>query len=407
MTSPLPYRQHCIFCKSSFHTYRNCPQAFRMKSVKLQNKNSKEEYFGEAPNVFVGQYGYPRVNVGFLNVEEYTEQDEPLKWSKENKQIPEIVDLRTQLVNSNFQQHIKSFSDRLSEMSQEIGMASKPADMEIKLSKKPKFSTTFNQGTQPHGPSVRLKHARITENVTVDSRVEKVVDDIDQKSAPALNKLYKKGFDEHFLRKLLSVGNLGIKTQRKLVPTRWSITAVDDTLGKELIKDVKDFSETDCEVYVGGYLGNEYVILFFDDLWSYELFEGYVPLLYKHGYEAWDTDYENYLGRTEYAKNTVGGYYAARLSILERLKTQKRQSAILALRFVTTEYSAPLGVWVVREAVRKAMQATPLSFADRDLMKTYVINYCKKRFGFDVSTTINKSRLLKNIKVQTRLNQFL
>jgi hypothetical protein len=227
------------------------------------------------------------------------------------------------------------------------------------------------------------------------------------KSAPALSKLYKKGFDEHFLRKMLSIGNLGVKTQRKLVPTRWSITAVDDTLGKGLIKEVKEFPEGNCHVHIGGYLGNEYVILFFDDLWSYELFEGYLPLLKKHGASAWDTDYENYLGRKEYATNTVGGYYAARLSILEQLKKRNRQAAILALRFITTEYSAPLGVWVVREAVRKAMEAPPLQFGDRELMKRYVVDYCKKRFGFDVTSTIEQqSRLLKNIKVQTRLSSY-
>jgi len=382
--------------------------AFRMKSVKLLNREAKQEYFGESPSVFVGHYGYPRVNIGFLNVEEYTEQDDPLKWSAKNKQIPEIVDLRTQLVNSNFQQHVKSFSDRLVGMSQEVGMASTPAEMELKLSKKPRFATVFNQDAQPHGPSVRLERARLTSNVKVDTRVEKVVDDVDLKSAPALMRLYKKGFDEHFLRKLFSVGNLGVKVQRKLVPTRWSITTVDDTLGKELIKDIKDFSEGDCRVYIGGYLGNYYVVLFFDDLWSYELFEGYLPLLHRHGADAWDTDYENYLGRTEYATNTVGGYYAARLSILEKLKTRKQQAAVLALRFVTTEYSAPLGVWVVREAVRKAMNAAPLVFPDRDAMKRYVIDYCRKRFGFDVTSTIEQeSRLLKNIKMQTRLSSFL
>ncbi len=379
-----------------------------MKNVKLLNEQARQEYFGEAPSVFVGQYGYPRVSVGFLNVKEYTEQDEPLKWSAENMQIPEIVGLRTQLVNSNFQQHVKSFSDRLAGMGQEVGMASAPAEIELKLSRKPKFSTTFNQDAQPHGPSVRLERARLTSNVRVDTRVERVVDDVDLKSAPALNRLFRKGFDEHFLKKLLSVGNLGVKMQRRLVPTRWSITAVDDTLGKGLIKEVKDFPEGDCCVHIGGYLGNEYVILFFDDLWSYELFEGYLPLLHRHGAAAWDTDYENYLGRSEYATNTVGGYYAARLAILEKLKDQKRQSAVLALRFVTTEYSAPLGVWVVREAVRKAMQAKPLVFADRDAMKKFVIGYCRKRFGFDVTSTIGQqSRLLKNIKVQTRLSSFL
>ena len=381
--------------------------AFRMNTVRLKNKEAKQAYAGQSPNIFVGQYGYPRVNVGFLNVERYTEEDEPLKWSKEEKQIPEIVDLRTSLVNSTFQQHVKGFEDRLLEMGREVGMAAKPADIEVKLAKKPIFTTTFEQDTQPHGPNVRLEQARLVGNVKVDTRVEKVVDDADLKSAPAVVRLYKKGFDEHFLTKLLSVGNLGVAAQRRLVPTRWSITAVDDTLGKEAINTIKQFPEGDCAVFLGGYLGNQYVIIFFDDLWAYELFEGYVPLLLQHGEEAWDIDYENYNGRSAYAENTVGGYYAARLAILDKLQGMKRQASVIALRFVTSEYTTPLGVWVVREAVRKALAAAPLRFGDRDLMKRYVIEHCRKRFGFEVTGTLEQhSRLLKNLKVQTRLQKW-
>jgi len=411
VTSPLPYKQHCIFCKSAYHNYRNCPQAFQLKRRKILNEDAKQEYSGQSPNVFVGHYGYPHVNVGFLNVERYTEQDEPLKWSKENKQIPDIVDLRTSLINSTFQASVKSFNDRMNqrllEMGQEIGMAAKPVELEVKLAKKPVFTTTFEQDTQPHGPNVRLSQARITENVKVDTKIERVVDDNDLKSSPALVRLYGKGVDEHKLTRLLSIGNLGVKTQRKLVPTRWSITAVDDTLGKQRIQEVKQFQESDCCVQIGGYLGNYYVIMFFDDLWSYELFEGYVPLLHEQGDAAWETDYENYNGRTEYATHTVGGYYAARLAILDKLKEHQRQAGVLALRFVTTEYSAPLGVWVVREAVRKAMEAPRLRFGDRELMKKYVKEHCSRRFGFDVTTTLEqRSRLLKNLKTQQRLNKW-
>jgi len=50
-----------------------------------------------------------------------------------------------------------------------------------------------------------------------------------QKSVTALNELYKSNVEIDHLQKLLSVGTLGLKTQRKMVPTRWSITATDDT----------------------------------------------------------------------------------------------------------------------------------------------------------------------------------
>lgn len=391
-------REYCIFCKSTSHNYRNCPLAFRVRRKTL----AKTEYFGEAPNVFIGHYGYPHVTVGFLNVEEYTEQDEPLKWSAEGKSIPEIIDLRTQLVNSTFPQHVKG-SSRLLTIGQEVGMAKKPAELELKVRKKPVFTLTFNGEAQPHGPRVPLTTARLTSNVTTDTRVERVVDDTDLKSAPALVTLYKKGFDEHFLRKLFSTGNLGVKTERKLVPTRWSITAVDDTLGKALISEIQKFPESDCQLYLGGYLGNEYAILLLDDVWSYELFEGYVPRVQKGG--AWETDYEPYSGRKAYASETAGGYYAARLAILEKLKKQQRQAAVLALRFVTEEYSAPLGVWVVREAVRKAMAARPLVFGDRQLLLQYVTRYAQRRFGIDLQPLLKQSRLLKHLTTQTRLNR--
>lgn len=399
MVSPTPYKRHCIFCKSPFHDYRRCPMAFRAK-----RKEGKQEYMGQSPNVFVGSYGYPRVNVGFLNVEEYTEHDEPLKWSRENKQIPAIVDLRTSLINSTFNQHVKGFGERLSGMAQEVSMAKRPADMEVQLSRKPKWQTSFNQDAKPHGPSVRLRELRFTENVRVDHRVERAVDDADLKAGPAMGQLYGRGVDEHKLTRLLSVGNLGVKAQRRFVPTRWSITAVDDTVGKRLIDEVKRYRESDPRVFTGGYLGNEYVILCLDDLWSYELFEGYLPLVQRSD-DAWETDYENYHGRTTYAEETAGGYYAARLAILEKLRATRRQAAVLALRYVTEEYSAPLGVWVVREAVRKAM-ANPQSFRDREELKRWVVAYCRRRFNDDASRLFARSRLLANLKRQKRLKHF-
>ena len=67
------------------------------------------------------------------------------------------------------------------------------------------------------------------------------------------------GFDENYLSRILSAGTLGVKTQRKLVPTRWSITATDDTIGKELISQVKDCAQGEYWAWFGGYLGNYFL----------------------------------------------------------------------------------------------------------------------------------------------------
>ena len=194
---------------------------------------------------------------------------------------------------------------------------------------------------------------------------------------------------------------LGTKNKRKLVPTRWAITAVDDTLGKEMIKEIKDYKEIDmCTAYFGGHLGNHFLILLFPEVWSYELFEMHV----KH--KGYTHDVEGYGGRRSYAENTAGGYYAARLAILERLKYEKKHGFALALRLITDEYWAPLGVFVVREAVRNAMRAKPLKFGSKELMLKYAKKLAKKKFNYDLDGVLKASRLLHEHKAQKKLWEF-
>ena len=65
-------------------------------------------------------------------------------------------------------------------------------------------------------------------------------------------------------------------------------------------------------------------------------------------------NYEPYSGRKDYADQTAGAYYAARLGALEHLDARQRQAKVLILRDVSPEYWAPLGVWIIRETVRNA-----------------------------------------------------
>jgi hypothetical protein len=193
-----------------------------------------------------------------------------------------------------------------------------------------------------------------------------------------------------------------------MVPTRWSITAVDDTLGKRLISEIKNYSTHDCAVFFGGFLGNYYVAILLPEMWSYELFETYAGKSTWHQSEDIDTmtDYEPYEGRKEYAFNTSGGYYAARLPVLEYLKSKRRQSSILLLRFITGEYYAPLGVWVVREAVRKTMDSKPMIFDSRELALRYASALVKKKFNLDAGLLLKKSMLLNTLKTQSKLSSF-
>jgi len=402
----------CIKCKGrdpSICGRAFCPIMAKISAQKKVNLSAKQDFFGKSPNVFVGRFGYPEVNVGILGVEEYEEHDNPLLWSRENYDIARIINLRSSLVNSNFKAQITGFKERFLSMSQEISMAKEPVDVEVNLSKKPVFDLNFNQDTMPHGPSIRLKQARITENPKIPHKVDKAVSDIDLKAGEALKQLSKSEFDEHYLTKLLSTGSLGVKAQRKLVPTRFAITAVDSNLGNDLVRKIKEYNQTGYLAFFGGYLGNYFLILLFPEVYSYELFETYAPNVSWNisGEMNYTTDYEPYDGRKSYAENCAGGFYACRFALLEKLISMKRQASCLCLRFITGDYYAPLGVWVVREAVRKALANKPIEFSSKELMLTYAQSLAKKKFGYDVSGMLQKSIMLNSIKTQKKLNFFL
>jgi hypothetical protein len=295
------------------------------------------------------------------------------------------------------------------EVVQEVGMATKAAELEISLHQKPLLKMKSEKEIIPWGPAATVEKSRIVTNTKIDTRIEKVVDDTDLKAASGVIKLYQKGFEETNLNKLLSVGNLGLKSNRKLVPTRWSITAVDDTVGKDLIKDIKKLPIGDFGVYFGGGWGNYFLILMFPEVWSYELYETYmhkdVNPWSKDGY-MYSTDNENYDGRKTYAEETAGGYYASRLAVTEGMKKSGRQNSCLVLRFITSEYNIPLGVWTVREAARKSISGQRLLFLSKDEMIAYAKELIRKNFDFDLELLLSKSKLLATMKTQPKLASF-
>src|SRR3989344_4756767 len=385
----------------------------QIPQIQVRN-NFKKDFFGTSPAPFIGRYGYPQVNIGVLSPQiegDTSHYDSPRFWSQKAFPIGTIASMRYGLVNSRTSWNIKDVrkQGRFSDLCQEVGMSSKAVEMEINLKHQPQLQLKPEKEIIPFGPQGEIIRAKITSNPKIDSRVERVVSDTDLKAAPAVISLYQKGFEESFLNKLISVGRVGLEKNRKMVPTRWSITAVDDTVGKQLITEVKDFPVGEYQVYFGGGWGNYYLLLYFPEVWSYELFETYLSLKanpWSKGGLAYSTDYENYEGRKNYAQETAGGYYACRLSVLEKMKELKRQHSCLALRFITSEYNVPLGVWVCREATRKSIKSTPLTFASQELMMQYATEFIKNKFGFDVTVLLNESKLLREKKEQKMLMEF-
>lgn len=402
----------CVKCKGRRFCGRSfCPILSKSESMFKVKKLVDKDFYGSSPAPFVGHVGYPFLNVGILSPPYIAEDawlyDAPKFWLSHKYSIPAIVDLRSSLVNSRFNVNVKQRTKFL-DVAQEVAMASKPVDLEFNLKSKPKFSANVNEVTLPMGPHADLEKVNVTSNPKVSHKVENVVSDSGLKAADALLYLHKNDFDENFLSKLLSIGALGLKKNRKLVPTRWSITSVDDMLAKNIISRLKDYQSSLYQVYFGGYLGNYFLFLFFSDVWSYELFETYLPKASWNpsGEPAFSTDYEPYDGRKSYASNCGGGFYASRLPVVERLSTIKKQASVLALRFITSEYSVPLGVWVVRSACRSALANPPVEFYSKEEMIRYSSDLVRDKFNFDVNKLLEHSILLRGVKQQSKLTQF-
>lgn len=360
------------------------------------------------PSVFIGsKLKYPNVNIGILTPSQPLKQVNILnnqnEWTNLDLSIKQILSLRNLLINSRYQTQVKA-TNKLTDKSQEIGMSQKPIDLELKLKKIPRYNKELDKITKPLTLSAPLKNIRITQNTKIHTKVDKVFSDTDLKASEAINYLYKHEFDESFLQQLLSIGSLGIKKDRRLVPTRWGITATDDIIGKELIKEIKNYNSIDdYRLFFNNYLGNYYFILLLPKLFSYELFE--YEMKYGKVTGEW-TDFEDYFGRKTYASNSVGGYYSVRLSVLEYLKRIKRQASVFIIRFETEEYWANLGVWVTRNCTKRAMDNKYISFYSRenalDFMKNYIFNKMKQ----NVDYVFKKSRLLNLIREQKGLREY-
>ena len=367
------------------------------------------------PSVFIGsKLKYPLVNVGILSPLDRDENawvyDDSKYWAENDFSINDVIKLRNSLLNSRFQSRVQDarMNGKFVEIAKDLAISSKPVDVEIELKHRLRFGRDKDKVLTPHGMNAGLKKARITENVKVDRKIDKVIND-DIKATEGISFLYKNNFNEYVLSKILSVGVLGLKKNKKLVPTRWSITATDDTIGKELLKKIRDYKWIeDYELFFGEFLGNQYLILFFPNVWSYELFELYLPG------SSWNpssevkasTDYEDYFGRKNYAFSTAGGYYATRLPILEYLNKIKRQASVLVLRIETPLYWAALGVWVVRESVRKAMNKKNLKFPSRNELIESAKKIGKIKFKFDPVGILKRSKLLNDIKTQKNLKDW-
>ncbi len=391
----------CVSCKGKGHCGRPaCPILEKFKPLGTTQKLSDNIFGSSPPSIFVGRYGYPQVSAGPLVPpdvigEEAGTYDAPATWN--NLDIGEIVGLRSSLVRSNMHFNVKDASspDAMLQKTQELALSETPVDTEVWFRKAPHMDLRFDGVLSPMGPAGEVTKLDIAQNPAVPRHVDRAVGDSDVAAADAIREMYSADVSTDHINRLLSIGLLGKK--RKIVPTRWSITATDDMVGKMLAKDIRYYPEIgEIQVYSGGLHGNHFEILVIPGPPAFELIEIWMPrAVWSGGTTTVEADWEDHNGKKGYS-NLGGGYYAARLPVLEHLHYLRRSGSVFAIREITPDYWAPLGVWVVREAARYAMSMLPLKFDSID-----------DALG-DMSTRLNTRRdewYHKSSLLDKRLNQ--
>lgn len=370
--------------------------------------SSKLIHGASPPSVFIGRVGYPKVSIGPLvppRMGNTSLFDAPEQWL--DKTLDEIVDFRSSLVRGTYTVNVfdVSKSDKNIEFTRDLALAKNSVFTEAQFDKKPYGRLRFYDDAQPHGSSAPLNKMNIT-NPKYDQNIEKAYYDTDLKSAEAVFNLYKNGVEVSKIQKAFSVGAFGIGKYRRFVPTRWSITAVDSQLGKQLMQHTRQLPwMNDFRVYYYNQYDNRWIILMMPSEWQYELIEAWYPNTTWNQYGNTISIYNSYEfneGRKTYAD--IGGcYYAGRLAVNETLHKDKRQAATVILREAHPGYIMPIGVWNVRESVRRTLKQPYQRF---DTLQQ-ALGYISTKLSIPIKRWIQNSALLKHRMFQTRLDDFV
>ena len=341
------------------------------------------------PSVFVGSYNYPKVFVGPMvpPVHGNTELlDNPEKWK--GKTLEEIINFRLKLVRGIQQIPIEQTEGRYMENLQEVTMSSKPTDLDLIFNKKISSNISVDGESAPFGPIGEIKSAKFSGS-TSTKPIEKIFYDKDMKAQDAVLKLYNSGIEISKIQKCFSIGMMGQK--RKLVPTKWSITATDDIISKSIVNEILENNLIDTsKVFSYEHLGNIFSVILFPHRWIFEMVEAW----YSNGILGFGSDNEDARG-INHPPHIAGAYFAAKLAVSEYLLKNKIQAGVLIFREIRPEYAIPVGVWQVREGIREAMKQKP----------QIITKFNEALEIAATKTSVSKNEWIKNGKITDMIRQ--
>ncbi len=357
----------CVRCKGYRRLcgLKTCPiiERFRFNVKATLSIKGREVKGATPPSVVVGESGYPKVSV-ILNVppnvfgSEAKDFEDPLHWWGRLR-LNDIIRRRSSMISLITKLTVNN-AMKLYEREISVAAASvRPVDGEALLESSPRPRLMFNAGLDPLGPSAKVKYIKIVGNPVLPKQLESMIWD-DLPAFKAVEELYAKGVDIYTIIRSLSLGLLGRIRKRRLVPTRWAITAVDRVLTKHLLKRIRYFKDIgSVELYVNEYLGNRFIVILYPGRPVIEWIEIWHPLsVFTKGASEPVIVYNrsNPLGETI---SIDGGFDAARLAVVESLARRGRRASAIILREVTPDYYVSVGNWHIRETMRRALRDKP------------------------------------------------
>ncbi|MDD1711611.1 MAG: hypothetical protein LUQ69_00400 [Methanoregulaceae archaeon] len=319
-----------------------CPVISRFHAQVSVERTSS--YRGSSPSVFIGSSGWPDMHGGPLLI---NDSDSPPEWLARNLGMEDIVGIRARTIRG------RSALQRVADNLQEIALSTTPREVDVTFEKPVHFSLDFDGTVAPVGLNGVVHTMEVLGNARIERVVDRITSDTDIGATEACIALRESAIDVYRISTLMTAGLLG--KRRTFVPTRWAITAVDDTISRQLKSEIARFSPIEeIRLFTAEIFGNRIVCILVPGDWKYEMIEIWGRHTLWGGEE--DMIVQDREGITKQGYSPISGaYYSARLASCEYLKNIQRSARVIVIRNISGEYWAPLGTWVIREATRRAM----------------------------------------------------
>jgi hypothetical protein len=369
------------------------------------------------PSVFVGHYGYPKVSIGPMVPDIHGNTsilDSPERWL--GKTLQEILNFRLSLVRGSNSIKIHDLDNRFILSLHELIMSSKPAESELNFYNKPLFyqsliskNNDLNTEFTPFGPQAEIKSFKISSSISTNKKIEYLYSDSHIKANDAIIELYKNGIEVSQINKVLSLGMLGQKNKRHLVPTRWSISATDDILSSNLVRQIELYQSIDSfKVIKYNHFSNYYSIIFIpSEVWNFEMIEAWYDKNNETKFFL-ESDCETATFGLDHYPRIAGAYFAAKLAVLEYLTSKKRKCSVLILREIRPDYIIPLGVWQIREGIRAALRSNKDSSSNSNSFSDFktALLYASNGMRVPLLNWLSHSEIYKNYGKKTLISDF-